>query len=177
MNRNALSFLVICAGTTLPVLADTRYVAPCGNDTWTGASPVCAAPDGPKRTIQAAINVSGTGDTVQVADGTYSGPGNRDMDFGGRAITVQHVGDPSLCVIDCGGSAADPHRAFYFHIGETAASARLEGFTIRNGWAADTGGAVYCNGGAPRISGCEFDHNTGDRGAAVFAILTSGVSL
>jgi predicted outer membrane repeat protein len=174
MNRNALSFLVICAGTTLPVLADTRYVAPCGDDTWTGASPICAAPDGPKRTIQAAIYASGTGDTVQVADGTYTGPGNRDMDLVGRAITVHgNSVDPSACVIDCQGSAADPHRAFYFHTGETATTCGLEGFTIRNGWAADTGGAVYCNGAAPRISRCGFDHNTGDRGAAVFAILTS----
>lgn len=37
-------------------------------------------------TIQAAINACSNGDTVIVADGTYTGAGNRDIDF--RRIRV-----------------------------------------------------------------------------------------
>ncbi len=38
-------------------------------------------------TIQAAINAAANGDTVLIADGTYSGPGDVDLDFGGKNLT------------------------------------------------------------------------------------------
>ena len=57
-------------------------------------------------TIQAAINASSNGDVVIIAPGTYTGDGNRDIDFLGKAITVRSTDpdDPSVVaatVIDC----------------------------------------------------------------------------
>lgn len=47
--------------------------------------------DGPAdfSNIQAAIDDSNNGDTVLVAPGTYTGNGNRDISFKGKAITIK----------------------------------------------------------------------------------------
>ncbi len=90
-------------------------------------------------TIQAAIDAAAPGDIVEIADGTYTGPGNKDLDFGGKAITVRSAsGDPALCIIDCEASG----RGFYFHSDEGADSI-VEGLTITNAWEY-TGGGVQC---------------------------------
>ena len=51
---------------------------------------ICVDDDGPAdfNNIQAAINDANDGDRITVADGTYTGNGNRDIDFLGKAITV-----------------------------------------------------------------------------------------
>jgi predicted outer membrane repeat protein len=157
--------LVLCAWSVLPAFADTIHVAPCGDDAWTGASPVCEAPDGPKRTIQAGIDSTLDGDTVLVADGTYTGDGNRDIDFGGRAITVRSENGRDACIIDCEATKLDRHRAFLFQSGETAESV-LEGFTVQNGvppfdFEGEDGGAVLCRYTSPVIRGCTFQGNGG----------------
>ena len=84
-------------------------------------------------TIQAVIDDANDGDTVLVAAGTYTGDGNRDIDFAGKAITVKSENGPQTCIIDCQGSEDDPHRGFYFHSGEEANSV-IEGFTITGGY-------------------------------------------
>jgi len=100
-------------------------------------------------TIQTAINASANGDTVVVADGTYSGVGNRNLNFNGRNITVRSAHGPASCTINCGGLT----RAFVFSNGETA-SAVVEGFTITNGDTIDVGGAFAVSNSDPTIRNC-----------------------
>jgi len=99
-------------------------------------------------TIQEGIDAAVDGDTVLVASGTYTGPGNKNLDFQGKAITVRSADGPEICIIDCEGAG----RGFNFHSGETA-DAVVDGFTIVNGLAWD-GGGIHCNQSSPTISNC-----------------------
>lgn len=90
-------------------------------------------------TIQAGIDAAVEGDTVLVADGTYTGDGNYDIDFLGKAIAVISENGAESCVIDCEGNG----RGFFFHNGEDSGSI-LQGFTIRNAWTPGAGAGIYC---------------------------------
>ncbi len=110
-------------------------------------------------TIQAAINASEDGDVVVVAPGTYTGIGNRDLDFGGRAITVRSA-DPqdaavvAATVINC----LQAGRAFFLHSGETVESV-IAGFTITNGFATDGAGVYVLDASGATIRNCVFSGN------------------
>jgi len=116
--------------------------------------------DGPAdfNNIQAAINDANNGDTVIVADGVYTGDGNRDIDFNGKAITVRSEKGPHNCIIDCNGSETEPHSGFYFHNSEDSNSV-LDGFTIRNGYDQVSGGGIVCSSASPTISNCIITNN------------------
>jgi len=107
-------------------------------------------------TIQAAIDAASDGDVVIVADGTYTGPFNRDIDFLGKAITVRSENGPNNCIIDC----ETLGRGFYFHRYERANSL-VEGFTITNG-NATYGGAIFCRRSSPTIANCIITGNYGN---------------
>jgi len=100
-------------------------------------------------TIQEAINASANGDVVIVRDGVYTGPGNANISFLGKAITVRSQNGPDNCIIDCQNSA----RGFIFDSGETFAS-KLEGITITNGFALGNGGGVYIDNSSPTMTNC-----------------------
>ncbi len=115
-------------------------------------------------TIQEAINRSWNGGTVQVADGTYTGQGNRDIDFLGRAITVRSENGPENCIIDCNGTQDEPYRGFYIHSAEDSNSV-IDGFTITNGYAPNGfGGGIYCRDSSPTVTNCTFSENSADLG-------------
>ncbi len=102
-------------------------------------------------TIQAGIDAATAGETVWLEDGTYSGTGNRNINFTGKAITVCSLSnEPGICIVDCGTST----RGVLFESGETQASV-LKGITVRNGSAGfNAGGGILCDGSSPLIENC-----------------------
>ncbi len=121
--------------------------------------------------IQAAIDAAVDGDIIILANGTFRGEGNRDINFGGKAITVRaRSGNPKNCVIDAEGTPAEPHRGFLFNSEEGPGSI-LEGVTITGGYApialtVPAGGAINITGDSdplywtsPTIRKCRFVDN------------------
>jgi len=131
-----------------------------GHNYWDGLAPVWDGTHGPKKTIKGALDIAISGDTVTIADGLYTGAGNWNMDFAGRAIVLESENGPEATIIDCGGD----RRGFYFHTQETPASV-VRGFTIRNGYAGgsyplDAGGGILCTDmSSPTIVNCIFINN------------------
>ncbi len=128
------------------------YVATDGNDTTGDGSP-----ENPFATIQKGIDSAVDGHTVIVRPGTYTGNGNRDIDFSGRSITLCSESGPETCIIDCENLL---HRGFKFHSGEDANSV-VSGFTITNGYVYNNnGGGIYCIGSSPTIEHCIISDNS-----------------
>jgi hypothetical protein len=120
--------------------------------------------------IQEAIDVTRSGDTVIVLDGTYTGTGNRDIDFNGKPITLRSENGPDNCIIDC----QDSGRGFYLNNGEDQNSI-LDGFTIKNGNVSgrdrldDCGGGIYCGGqSSPAIRNNRIIANKATIGGGVY---------
>ncbi len=61
-------------------------------------------------TIQAAIDSASSGDVIELADGVYTGYGNRDLSNMEKRILLKSAsGNPEACIIDLQGSPTDPH--------------------------------------------------------------------
>ena len=147
-------------------------------------------------TIHAAILACGHGDVVELADGVYSGPGNRDLTNNETAVLIRsQSGNPFACVINCEGSAAEPHRFITLVItGEKSrevwglhdltvtggyhdagaavqvydwASPQIRGCVFRQNEADLFGGAIFGAVGYPMIDDCEFVENTAPQGGAI----------
>jgi predicted outer membrane repeat protein len=121
-------------------------------------------------TIQDAIDAASDGGQINLADGIFTGLGNRDLDTHGKELVIESLsGHPADCIIDCGGTELEPHRGFRFHTEETATTV-VRNITIRNGWGpgeCSSGGGVICEGAAPSLLGLVFQNNTAERGGAL----------
>lgn len=143
-------------------------------------------------TIQTAVDGVAPGDTIQLATGTFVGSGNRNIDFGGKALTLQSAtGNAADVTLDCGFAG----RAFYFHEGETNAtivenltiirgrvtgagrgagiacvlssSPTLRGLAVRSCQADAKGGGVYCQDSSPVLESCLIAGNLAAEGAGL----------
>ncbi len=134
---------------------------------------VTVAPDGSGDylTIQDAVDAVFGGCVVELADGVYSGEGNRDIRLDAKEITIRSQGgDPALCIIDCEGDAENPRSGFIFDFGDPPTTV-IEGITITNGYGTSGGAVRIENGSSPTFVNCVFLNNTATSdGGGVFAL-------
>lgn len=113
-------------------------------------------------TIQDAIDAAEDADVILLADGTFTGSGNTEIFYNGKAVTVRSLsGNARNCIIDCGGVV----RGFNFVSGEDHDS-QLRGVTIRNGYSPSSGAAAV-TGASPTFHGVIFQSNSAETGGAI----------
>ncbi len=108
-------------------------------------------------TIQEAIDASVDGDTIVVADGVWSGPGNRALLISGKSVTLRsESGNPETCIID-----GELEAWGIDIIDETDQPSFIDGFTFKNCIktymnAIRDGAAIYIENASPIITNCRF---------------------
>jgi hypothetical protein len=175
---------VCCVGETCQLVnaLDCANLGGVFHPEWTSclpnpcSQPITVCPDGSGQylTIQAAVDAAADGQEIQLCDGVFQGPGNRDVTINGKSLYIRSMsGDPAACVILCGGTPGEPHRAF-----DVAPPAGglflLGGVTVEGGWVAGEGGAVLCIGGAPILENCWIVGNQAAHGGALAYFNTPG---
>jgi Right handed beta helix region len=114
-----------------------------------------------KPTIQEAINLAVSGDTVLVASGTYSGALNTNLDFFGKNIVLLSQSGAATTIIDC--ERVEFRRGVYLHSGENS-NAKIIGFTITRG--VHRGAGIYCVGASPVVENCILSYHYSYHGGA-----------
>jgi len=146
-------------------------------------------------TIQEGLSAASDGDTVLVAPGVYTGPGNKNLSFGGGSTVVRGLASRDETVIDCEGAG----RGFYIGGGAAPVIENLmvtNGDTIRGGGmylegtsptlrnvrfvdnaSTDGGGGLYCRNGSPTLEDVLFDDNTANVQGGGMLCVNSSASL
>jgi hypothetical protein len=142
----------------------------CSNAVVLPHSPVILRVPSEYATVQLAIDASWHGDSILVAPGTYTGPGNRDIDLLGKRIIVTSHAGAGVTIIDCQADTLNPHRGFYLHSGEDSSTV-ISGFTIQHAAiGAWDGGGIMCEGSSPSILNCVVRYCTTSAGGVGAAL-------
>lgn len=139
------SLIILCLLIATLAQADILDVWPDGSGTYPS--------------IQAAVNAASTGDVVALHEGTFTGPGNRDIVISGN-IEIRANGAPGTAIIDC---QQQPRAVVTEYCDAT-----FYGIVFRNG-VATRGGSVFIESGQPAFERCVFEDNAAtEAGGAVF---------
>ena len=139
MKRLMLVVVVAVIAFSVPASARIWHISPDGM--------------GDVPTIKAGVDSASDGDILLLADGVFTGSGNTDISFNGKAIVISSAsGNPFNCVIDCEGSSSNYSRGFLFYSSEGPGSV-LEGITVANGYGYE-GGGIWCWRASPTIYNC-----------------------
>lgn len=120
-------------------------------------------------TIQLALDASASGDTVLLADGAFTGAGNRDLSFRGRAVVLASQSQSAdACILDVQAGPDDPHRGFLCSTGEGPGTV-IENLTIAHAYG-PVGSAVLMLASSPRFRRVVFAENATSAGGAAYVV-------
>jgi predicted outer membrane repeat protein len=189
-NGGTSSFSATRSFTSSSVNANQQhyYVTTSGSDASAGTSWGTAF-----ATLQHALSVASAGSQIWVAAGTYKPTTTSDRSlsfqlksgvavFGGFAGTETSLSERNVQThvtilsgdIDGGGTLAN--NSYHVVVGNTFATAVLDGFTITGGKAdgGQEGGGIYCSSGYPILSNLVITGNySSDQGGGMYSILGS----
>jgi hypothetical protein len=134
-----------------------RFVSPFGDDQ-SGAND-CTSPDLPCKTIQHAVNQSGSGDLIELAPGTYTE--NVDVK---NSVTIQ--GDFINSSTVNGNNTSPVFKIEQLDTNTAPLTATLSSLTITNGRASTLEGGGILNLGTLTVVQSTINGNTGDLGGA-----------
>jgi len=145
--------LLAVAGALNLASAETWYVSTLGYDSngGTGWGDTFA-------TIQRGIDEAINGDTVIVADGTYTGSGNKNIILGDEEVEVRSVNGPNSCIIDL----ENDGKGFELYLAPIGSV--IDGFTIMNGHPTSSlsyGVGIKCYNCRTTIRNCIIKNNSG----------------
>jgi hypothetical protein len=132
-----------------------------------GAATLCVNPGGTGgcfSTIAAAVSAASSGDTINVAAGTYGPPGESAPVSINKDVTIQGAGADQT-FIDAGGSGP---------VLSISASVNLLGLTIQNGKNGGGGGGILFFGSILTISDSVIRNNTAGGGGGGLASFSGG---
>jgi len=155
-------------------LAGWFAAAGCGSDSGSGSEgsktrTVKLSGEADFRSLQQCIDEAANGDTCLVYAGIYPGT----VRFNGKAILVKSVDGPEQTTLDGDflkqdgqGQDGQGDDTVVRFMDNEGAGAILDGFTVRNGAAADHGGGIYIEAASPTIRNCILQGNSaaGDGG-------------
>lgn len=111
---------------------------------------------GEYQNIQSAIDSAADGDTILIADGTYSGVGNIGIhwDATARHLVIMSENGREHCIIDC----LQEDRAFLLNQGQDRRDV-IQGLSMTNGKVNGAGGAINILSASPTIRDCLLANN------------------
>ncbi len=129
-------------------------------------------------TIQDSIDYVCTGDTIELADGIYTGPGFQDLEFDGKNITLTSdpvdPTDPNSCLF----KPETGHRAFYIHQGETT-DLVINGIKVEGANYSGAGAGLAIISSGATISNCYFTNcnSTSSQGGGMLVYGTNSEAI
>lgn len=115
-------------------------------------------------TLDSALQIARTGDTIEILPGTYSGHGNRDLAIPDIGVVIRGSDSNDRPIFDCQGTVSSPHFAIRIDSGQSE-ELQVRDLVFANAYS--TGGCVQITNASPLIYGCRITNTQVGSGVTI----------